>query len=96
MDFNILNTELYSPWFLLLFLLFIPLIIRDLQKKKKKGILVPTTKNMLENSTIVFVMSFLKITKYIILTSLIIAIARPRTFSISNNQDENKGIDIVL
>jgi Ca-activated chloride channel family protein len=96
MDFNILNTELYSPWFLLLFLLFIPLIIRDLQKKKKKGILVPTTKNMLENSTIVFVMSFLKITKYIILTSLIIAIARPRTFSISNNQDENKGIDIIL
>ena len=34
MGLSIFNTELQQPWFLLLFLLFIPLIIKDAKKKK--------------------------------------------------------------
>ena len=40
------NFEFYSPWFLLLFLLFIPLFIKDAGRRKRKGIKVPTIKNM--------------------------------------------------
>lgn len=96
MDFNILNIEFHSPWFLLLFLVFIPLLIKDAKKTHFSGVLVPTTKNMRENSTIILVRSFLKVSKYILLSALIIAMARPRTFSISENRDETKGIDIIL
>lgn len=90
------NFEFYSPWFLLLFLLFIPLLIRDLRKRKRSGITVPTTKNMNENQSFLFVLFLLKISKYIILTSLIIAMARPRTFTISDERDDTKGVDIIL
>lgn len=96
MGLSIFNTELQQPWFLLLFLLFIPLIIKDAKKKKRVGILVPTTKNMKENSSIVFAMFLLKISKYILLSALIIAFARPRTFSITENPDDTKGVDIIL
>lgn len=96
MAFNFFNFEFYSPWFLLLFLAFIPLFILDLRKKKRDGIKVPTTKNMQENKGILFVLFLLKISKYIILTCLIIAMARPRTFTISQDQDDSKGIDIML
>lgn len=90
------NFEFHSPWFLLLFLAFIPLLLRDLGKKRKKGIKVPTTANMSENSSFLFVLFLLKISKYIILSALIIAMARPRTFTISDQHDETKGIDIML
>lgn len=96
MTLDFLNFEFYSPWFLLLFLLFIPLIILDIRKKKRPGIRVPSTQNMEENKAILLVLFFLKISKYIILSALIIAIARPRTFTISQDQDDNKGIDIML
>ena len=96
MTLDFLNFEFYSPWFLLLFLLFIPLIILDIQKKKRPGIRVPSTQNMEENKAILLVLFFLKMSKYIILSALIIAIARPRTFTISQDQDDNKGIDIML
>lgn len=96
MSFDFLNFEFYSPWFLLLFLVFIPLIILDLGRKKRRGILVPTTKNMKESKAILFVFFLLKISKYIILSCLIIAMARPRTFTISQDNDDNKGIDIIL
>ncbi len=87
--------EFYSPWFLLLFLLFIPLIIKDAGKKKRKGIKVPTIKNM-GISSIQGVLFFLKISKYIILSALIIAMARPRTFTVSQDRDDTKGVDIML
>ncbi len=90
------NFEFYSPWFLLLFLFFIPLLIRDLRKKKRSGITVPTTKNMSENQSFLFVLFLLKVSKYIILSSLIIAMARPRTFTISDERDDTKGVDIML
>lgn len=90
------NLEFYSPWFLLLFLSFLPLLFRDLSKKKRKGILVPTTKNMEGFGSIKAVIFLLKISKYLILTCLIIAMARPRSFTISQDQDEAKGIDIML
>ncbi|MFY1047638.1 VWA domain-containing protein [Chryseobacterium sp. GP-SGM7] len=88
--------EFFSPWFFLLFLVFIPLLIRDFKRSKKKGIKVPTTNNMNGNNGILPVLFLLKISKYIILSALIIAIARPRTFSVSQDRDETKGIDIML
>lgn len=96
MSFDLLNLEFYSPWFLLLFVAFIPLIILDLRKKKRTGVRVPTVSNMQENKGILFVLFLLKISKYIILSGLIIAMARPRTFTISQDNDDSKGIDIML
>lgn len=96
MTFDLLNLEFYSPWFLLLFAAFIPLIILDLRKKERRGVRVPTIRNMHENKGILFVLFLLKISKYIILTALIIAMARPRTFTISQDNDDSKGIDIML
>ncbi len=94
--FKFSNFEWYSPWFLLLFLVFIPLLIMDFGKKKRKGITVPTVKNMRPNDGILFVLFLLKISKYFILSCLILALARPRTFSISENRDDTKGLDIML
>ncbi len=88
--------EFYSPWFLLLFLLFIPLLVKDISKQKRKGIKVPTVKNMSSNNGILPVLFLLKISKYVILSALIIAMARPRTFTISQDRDDTKGIDIML
>ena len=96
MTFDLFNLEFYSPWFFLLFAAFIPLIFLDLRKKKRTGIRVPTIRNMQENRGILFVLFLLKISKYIILTALIIAMARPRTFTISQDNDDSKGIDIML
>ncbi|MDR6369028.1 Ca-activated chloride channel family protein [Chryseobacterium bernardetii] len=90
------NFEFYSPWFLLLFLLFIPLLIKDIGRKKRKGIKVPTVKNMDHSGGIQGVLFLLKISKYIILSALIIAMARPRTFTISQDRDDTKGVDIML
>lgn len=94
--FNFSNFEFHNPWFFLLFLLFIPILIRDLSKKKRKGIAVPTINHMKENNGILFVLFLLKISKYLILSCLIIAMARPRTFNVSENRDDTKGIDIML
>jgi Ca-activated chloride channel family protein len=80
----------------LLFLAFIPLLFLDLKKKKRRGIKVPSIKNMQESKEIFFVLFLLKISKYVILSLLIIAMARPRTFTVSQDNDESKGIDIVL
>lgn len=96
MTFNFLHFEFYSPWFLLLFLVFIPLLILDFRRKKRTGIKVPSTKNMQENNGILFVLFLLKISKYFILSALIIAISRPRSFTISQDNDDSKGIDIML
>ena len=96
MTFDFLNFQFYSPWFLLLFLAFIPLLILDFSKKKRVGIKVPSTKNMQENNKILFILFFLKISKYFLLTALIIAMARPRSFTISQDNDDSKGIDIML
>ncbi|WP_312993876.1 VWA domain-containing protein [Chryseobacterium flavum] len=88
--------EFYSPWFLLLFLLFIPLFIKDAGRQKQKGIRVPAVKHMDNSGGIQFVLFFLKISKYIILSALIIAMARPRTFTVSQDRDDTKGVDIML
>lgn len=96
MTLDFMNFEFYSPWFLLLFLVFIPLIIRDVAKKRRPGIKVPTVNHMKENRSILFVMFLLKISKYLLLSGLIIAMARPRTFSISEDRDDTKGVDIML
>lgn len=90
------NFEFLNPWFLLLFLLFLPLLLRDLSKKKRTGIKVPTTQNMKESNGILFIFFLLKISKYLILSALIIAMARPRTFTISDDHDDTKGVDIMM
>lgn len=90
------NFEFYSPWFFLLFLAFIPIIIRDIRKKPKKGIAVPSTQNMQQSEQILFILFLLKISKYLLLSCLIIALARPRTFTVSENRDDTKGVDIML
>ena len=96
MTFDFLKFEFYSPWFLLLFAVFIPLFLREWRKKAPTGNTDPSTENMHENKGILFVLFLLKISKYIILSALIIALARPRSFTISQNQDESQGIDIML
>ncbi|KFF18604.1 VWA domain-containing protein [Chryseobacterium sp. JM1] len=88
--------EFYSPWFLLLFLLFIPLFIKDAGGKQRKGIKVPTIQNMDDSGGIRAVLVLLKFSKYIILSALIIAMARPRTFTVSQDRDDTKGVDIML
>ncbi|MGK6342652.1 VWA domain-containing protein [Chryseobacterium sp. DT-3] len=88
--------EFYSPWFLLLFLLFIPLFIKDAGGKRRKGIKVPTVQNMEGSAGIRAVLGLLKFSKYIILSALIIAMARPRTFTVSQDRDDTKGVDIML
>lgn len=88
--------EFHSPWFFLLFLLFIPLLIKDIRKKKQKGIKVPSLNHMAESRGIKPVLFFLKVSKYFILSALIIAMARPRSFTISQDRDETKGVDIML
>lgn len=88
--------EFYSPWFLLLFLLFIPLIIKDIKGKTTKGIFVSTTQFMQPSRRIRAILFFLKMSKYLILSALVIAMARPRTFNILEDRDETKGMDIVL
>ena len=91
-----MNFEFYSPWFLLLFILFIPLFILDGGKKKSRVIAVPSVKNMSPSRRISLAMTFLKLSKYVILTALIIALARLRTYTVSQDRDESKGIDIML
>ncbi|PIE50022.1 MAG: VWA domain-containing protein [Flavobacteriales bacterium] len=93
---NLFNFEWQSPLFLLLFLLLIPLLIMDFRKKKSKGVLVPSISNMKQNKWMNWVVVFLKLTKYIILSALILAMSRPRTYSVSQEQDETKGVDIIL
>lgn len=94
--FSRFNFEFYSPWFLLLFLLFIPLLIRDASGRKNAEIRVPSTQSMKTSSGIAWVLWFLKISKYLMLSALILAMARPRTFTISQDRDDTKGIDIIL
>lgn len=88
------NFEFHSPWFLALFLLFIPLIIKHLKKRKQKGILIPSTQNIQTGNGYFWVNKILTLSKYFILSALIIALARPRTYTIKNNYEQ--GIDIVL
>lgn len=57
---------------------------------------MPSVQNMQPSGSISLVMKFLKVSKYLILTSLIIALARPRTYTISQDRDDSKGIDIML
>jgi Ca-activated chloride channel family protein len=81
---------------LLLFLAFIPLIIRDLRTGKRKGVRVPTTQNMENSSGIRAALFFLKISKYLILSALFLAMARPRSFTVSQDRDDTKGVDIMF
>lgn len=91
-----MNFEFYSPYFLFLFLLLIPLLISDVSKRKDLGIKVPSLKGMSVVARFGWVQKFLKGTKYIILTALIIALARPRTYTVTDDRDDAKGVDIIL
>ena len=88
------NFEFHSPWFLILFLLFIPLFIKDFRKNKSNSVLVPSIQNIRKTKSFTLIRYFLIFSKYIILSVLIIAMARPRTYTTKQNHTE--GIDIVL
>lgn len=87
--------EFYSPWFLLLFLLFIPLLLKDF-KKHKCSILLPSIQDIKDSNYVKVVFLLLKFLKYIILSCLILAMARPRSFTLNQENDETQGMDIVL
>ena len=78
MDFNFFNFEFYSPYFFLLFLIFIPLIIRDIRSGPKQGTAVPSTVRMSETGGHKFVFFLLKFFKYLILSAIIIVLDAPR------------------
>ncbi|NAW50213.1 VWA domain-containing protein [Elizabethkingia argentiflava] len=90
------NFEFESPQLLWLFLGLIPLLIRDFIRKKNQGIKVPVTQNMRGYTAMDLIFFLFRITKYIVLSAMIIALARPRTFTVSQDGDEGKGIDIML
>lgn len=90
------NFEFHSPWFLLFFLVFIPLIIRDIIQKKSKAITIPSIQNMKRSNTSTIIRKVLVLSKYLFLSALIIAMARPRTFDVYIQQDDTQGVDIIL
>ena len=85
MKFDFFSFEFKNPEFLLLFILFLPIIIKDF-RKKQKGIPNSNVKNFIINNNLSFILKFLSISKYFILSALIIAISRPRKYEISRNQ----------
>lgn len=89
-----INFEFHSPWFLALFLLFIPLLIKDFRKKKDNTVLIPSIQHITGATNFLWVRYFLVFSKYIILSALILAMTRPRTYTVKQNHTE--GIDIVL
>jgi Ca-activated chloride channel family protein len=92
-----MNFEFYSPYFLFLFLLLIPLLIGDFSREKKyTGIRVPGIKGMTVAGRFSLIQKVLKFSKYLILSSLIIALARPRTYTVTDDRDDAQGIDIIL
>lgn len=94
--FDNLNFEFYSPWFLLLLLFLIPLLIRDLRREKPAAVPVPTTAAMGEGGNLGFIHFILRALKYVVLSAMIIAMARPRTFTVSDDRDDSKGVDIMM
>lgn len=90
------NFEFHNPWFLALFFLLIPIFIRDIRGKESKAVAIPSIQNMKEAKGYATIRKLLSLLKYLFLSSLIIAMARPRTFSIHTQQDDTQGVDILL
>lgn len=88
------NFEFHNPWFLILFLGFIPLLIKDWKQKKQKGIPLPSIENLPKAKFHFWIRLLLTTSKYFILSALVIALARPRSYTTKNKFE--KGIDIVL
>lgn len=94
--FSLMNFQFVHPWFLLLFLLFIPLWWRNSKRGFPHAVPVPTTQGMRSNTVIIWVKKILSISTYIFLSLLIIALSRPRSFSVYKADDDTRGIDIFL
>ncbi len=90
------NFQWENPWFLLLFLFFIPLALRDASSKRAKQLKISSIQDMTESRGYRLVLKLLTFSKYLVLSLLFLAMARPRTFSISELQDDSKGLDIML
>lgn len=88
--------EFGTPWALLLFLLFIPFLWKDALKTKSKGVPMPSIEGLEEDHSLRWINGILRFSKYIILSGLILALARPRSYQIVAESDEGKGIDIML
>lgn len=57
---------------------------------------MPHTKDMVVSESFTWVIRLLQVAKYIILTAIVIALARPRTYTITSDSDDKKGVDIIL
>ncbi|MDL1914234.1 MAG: VWA domain-containing protein [Bergeyella sp.] len=90
------NFEFGSPFFFFLFFLFIPLIIKDLYKKKRKGIILPSVEGLKKDKRSSAVLFLLKFSKYILLSAIILALARPRTSTVVQDREDARGVDIIL
>lgn len=86
--------EFHSPWFFTLFFLFLPLIIKDLEKIKNISLVVPSIQGMAKTKSFWLVKQFLRYSKFLILSALILAMARPR--KVKTTTINRNGIDIVL
>lgn len=94
MMLKMFDWEFKDPYFFLLFLVFIPMLLLD-YKKTRNAIPVPSYNGM-KSANVGWVFSFLKLTKYLILSFIIIALARPRKSFTLQESDDSKGIDIIL
>ncbi len=93
------NFEFHNPEFLWLFCL-IPLLglwFFSSRKKDNAHLSVPSIKGFnTSNSILPKLKPFLNVFRLLALSSLIIALARPRNVSVSKRTKTNKGIDIVM
>jgi Ca-activated chloride channel homolog len=88
--------KLDNPWFLLLFLGFIPLLILDKKRKNRQVLVLPSHQNLSTQGHLHWVQAFLSFNKYLLLGLMILAMARPQSMKVSPEYDEKKGIDIML
>jgi Ca-activated chloride channel homolog len=87
-----------NPQFFWLFLLLPLVIFWQLWKRKKQSatLKISSTKGFKSKSVIAKLKPFLFVFRILALSSLIIALARPRSVNVSNQTKTTKGIDIVM
>lgn len=87
-----------NPQFFWLFLLLPLVIFWQLWKRKKQSatLKISSTKGFKSKSLIAKLKPFLFVFRILALSSLIIALARPRSVNVSNQTKTTKGIDIVM
>lgn len=88
------NFEFHTPWAFVL-LLFLPVLYLVHRRDNSPGLKIPGVSGHTSFRE-PFGIKFLRWTKYLIFILLTFAMARPQSFRIVDNPDENKGIDILF